>query len=329
MWPWGGGKLRLRQRETMTFMPQRPYLPLGTLRAAVCYPAEPGRFDEAAVVAALERVDLGHLVPSLDRTERWDQQLPMDEQQRLAFARLLPHAPRWVVLDDAVSALSDLHLRRVLSLSDREMVGATLIRLGRDPSWTASGVERCTSSSVRAGPPCAPTCRPGPGRCMLCRPVRARAWPLAAAWRVAWQGRTLGDVKERSEVTNAAQDQNKPRQDARSHPSGKGPPTAAGALIATTVPVGGNAARRPAFGSPKFAAGTLRPWRRQRAIRPCLVIYLVSRSPHSGRSSPAPRLPCAAGRWPPWPSVRWRLRWSPTRSPRRSLWHRRRPGRPD
>jgi hypothetical protein len=104
----------------MTFMPERPYLPLGTLRAAVCYPAEPGRFDEAAVVAALERVDLGDLVPSLDRSERWDRQLPLDEQQRLAFARLLLHAPRWVVLDDAVSALSDLHLRRVLSFCDRE-----------------------------------------------------------------------------------------------------------------------------------------------------------------------------------------------------------------
>ena len=97
MWPWGGGTLRLPPREAMTFIPQRPYLPLGTLRAAVCYPAEPGRFDEAAVSAALERVDLGDLVPSLDRTDRWDRQLPLDEQQRLAFARLLLHAPRWVV----------------------------------------------------------------------------------------------------------------------------------------------------------------------------------------------------------------------------------------
>ena len=61
MWPWGGGTLRLPPREAMTFMPERPYLPLGTLRAAVCYPDEPGHFDEAAVVAALERVDLGHL----------------------------------------------------------------------------------------------------------------------------------------------------------------------------------------------------------------------------------------------------------------------------
>ncbi|MGH6885922.1 MAG: ABC transporter ATP-binding protein/permease, partial [Geminicoccales bacterium] len=116
MWPWGGGTIQLPPRKAMTFMPQRPYLPLGTLRAAVCYPAEPGHFDEAAVVAALERVDLGHLLPSLDRMERWDRQLPLDEQQRLAFARLLLHAPRWVVLDDAISALSETHRRLVLSL---------------------------------------------------------------------------------------------------------------------------------------------------------------------------------------------------------------------
>jgi putative ATP-binding cassette transporter len=132
MWPWGAGTLRLPPRETMTFMPQRPYLPLGTLRAAVCYPAEPGRFDEAAVSAALERVDLGHLVPSLDRTDRWDRQLPLDEQQRLAFARLLLHAPRWVVADDALNALRDSHRRHVLSFCDRELVGMTLIRLSRD-----------------------------------------------------------------------------------------------------------------------------------------------------------------------------------------------------
>jgi putative ATP-binding cassette transporter len=132
LWPWGTGTIRVPPADEQMFLPQRPYLPLGTLRAAVCYPAEPGRFDEAAVVAALERVDLGDLVPSLDRTERWDQQLPLDEQQRLAFARLLLHAPRWVVADDALSALSDSHRRRVLSFCDRELIGVTLIRLGRD-----------------------------------------------------------------------------------------------------------------------------------------------------------------------------------------------------
>jgi vitamin B12/bleomycin/antimicrobial peptide transport system ATP-binding/permease protein len=140
MWPWGAGTIQLPLRESMMFMPQRPYLPLGTLRAAVSYPAEPGRFDDAAVRAALERVDLGHLAPSLDRTERWDRQLSLDEQQRLAFARLLLHAPHWVFLDDAIGALDQDHRRRVLSILERELPGAAVIRLGRDPApdgfWT-------------------------------------------------------------------------------------------------------------------------------------------------------------------------------------------------
>jgi putative ATP-binding cassette transporter len=134
MWPWGAGTIQLPPRETMMFMPQRPYLPLGTLRAAVSYPAEPGRFDDAAVRTALERVDLAHLVSSLDRTERWDRQLSLDEQQRLAFARLLLHAPRWVVLDDATGALDEDHRRLVLSIFERELAGTALIRLGRDPA---------------------------------------------------------------------------------------------------------------------------------------------------------------------------------------------------
>jgi putative ATP-binding cassette transporter len=159
MWPWGSGTLRLPPRKAMTFMPQRPYLPLGTLRAAVCYPAGSGQFDATAVVAALERVDLGHLIPSLDRTERWDRQLPLDEQQRLAFARLLLHAPRWVIADDALSALGDSHRRRVLSFCDRELVGMTLIRLGRDPvlngfwSRTLHTVERTGGPHLRTNQP--------------------------------------------------------------------------------------------------------------------------------------------------------------------------------
>jgi putative ATP-binding cassette transporter len=150
----------------MTFMPQRPYLPLGTLRAAVCYPAEPGHFEEAAVVAALERVDLGHLVPSLDRTDRWDQQLSLEEQQRLAFARLLLHAPRWVVADDALSALGDSHRRLMLSFCDSELVGVTLIRVGRDSVqdgfWdrTLHIIERPGGPNLRSDlPPVAVTAR--------------------------------------------------------------------------------------------------------------------------------------------------------------------------
>jgi putative ATP-binding cassette transporter len=170
MWPWGNGTIQLPPRASMMFMPQRPYLPPGTLRAAVTYPTAPEGYDDAAVRAALERVDLGQLTPALDRTERWDRQLSLDEQQRLAFARLLLHAPRWVLVDDAVGTLDEDHRRLVLSIFERELPDTTVIRLGRDPApdgfW-----DRIVHIVERPGGPCL---RPGPQRRLL-QPAAALA----------------------------------------------------------------------------------------------------------------------------------------------------------
>ena len=153
MWPWGSGTIRLPPRRSMSFMPTRPFLPTGTLRAALSYPAAADRFDPAAVAAAIEGVDLAHLVPLLDRADHWDRELPLDEQQRLAFARLLLHAPRWVVIDDALSAVSEAHRRLVMSVARDRLAGVTLIRLGRDP--VLDGFWDCTLNIVeRPGGPC-------------------------------------------------------------------------------------------------------------------------------------------------------------------------------
>ena len=96
--PWGAGTIHLPPPDTMMFMPPRPYLPLGTLRGGASYPAAPERFDHASVAAALERVGLCHLLLALDREERWDKDLSLRKQQRLAFARLVLHRPSWVIL---------------------------------------------------------------------------------------------------------------------------------------------------------------------------------------------------------------------------------------
>ncbi len=158
MWPWGAGTIRLPPRDAMMFMPQRPYLPPGPLRAAVSYPAEEGQFDDAAVRAALERVDLGHLAPSLDQKERWDRKLSLDEQQRLAFARLLLHAPRWVFFDDAIGALGEDHRHLVLSIFERELADAAVIRFGRE---RAPGTwNRTLHVIARPGEPCLPPVLP-------------------------------------------------------------------------------------------------------------------------------------------------------------------------
>jgi vitamin B12/bleomycin/antimicrobial peptide transport system ATP-binding/permease protein len=155
MWPWGEGTIQLPPRDAMMFMPQRPYLPPGTLRVAVSYPAEPGRFDDAAIRAALERVELGHLAPSLDDEDRWDRKLQLDEQQRLAFARLLLHAPRWVFLDDAIGALAEDHRQLVFSIFEQELVGAAVLRFGRDRA--PDGIwSRILHIIQRPGEPCLP-----------------------------------------------------------------------------------------------------------------------------------------------------------------------------
>ena len=134
LWPWGTGTVRLPERGSLSFMPQRPYLPLGTLRVAICYPADPSRFGDAAVRSALERVGLGRLASLLDRKQRWDKDLELDEQQCLAFARLLLHKPRWLLIDDAMSALDEDRRRTMLSIFERELAGAALIITGRSPA---------------------------------------------------------------------------------------------------------------------------------------------------------------------------------------------------
>jgi vitamin B12/bleomycin/antimicrobial peptide transport system ATP-binding/permease protein len=124
----------------MEYMPPRPYVPLGTLRTGVSYPAAPERFEDLSVARALERVGLRHLAPSLDREERWDQTLSLEEQQCLAFARLLLHRPRWILLDDALGALGALGAldeddrQSMLSIFEDELAASAVVSIGRSPA---------------------------------------------------------------------------------------------------------------------------------------------------------------------------------------------------
>ena len=134
LWPWGTGRIRLPPRDSIMFMPQQPYLPPGALRAAITYPAEPGRFDAGAVGDALRQVRLNYLLPSLDREARWDRELSLDEQQRLACARMTLHAPKWIVLDDAMSAIAEEHRPLLMALFDSPLAGSAVICMSRVPS---------------------------------------------------------------------------------------------------------------------------------------------------------------------------------------------------
>ncbi len=131
LWPWGGGSLQLPPRASMMFMPHRPYLPPGTLRGAIAYPSAPDAFAAGDIEAALARLGLDRLTPALDRERRWDRELSLDDQQRLAFVRLLLHRPRWVFLDDAMGALGDAHRQAVLDLFDEELRGTAVVGISR------------------------------------------------------------------------------------------------------------------------------------------------------------------------------------------------------
>ena len=115
------------------FLPQRPYLPLGTLRAALCYPASPDSFEDAGVREALQRCGLSEFEGDVDRNERWDRTLSLGQQQRVAFARVLLHKPRWIFMDEATSALDDENQASMLTLFTQELAGASVMYIGHRP----------------------------------------------------------------------------------------------------------------------------------------------------------------------------------------------------
>lgn len=131
LWPWGSGKLRMPSGSGMMFLPQRPYLPLGSIRAAVAYPSPPDTFAEEDVKAVLKRVQLDHLIPLINAEERWDKSLSLDQQQRLVFARLLLHKPGYVVLDDVGAALAEEHRQLMYELFKQELGASTVVNITR------------------------------------------------------------------------------------------------------------------------------------------------------------------------------------------------------
>ena len=132
LWPWGSGRIARPPRESMMFLPERAYVPPGTLRTALCYPCATHEFDDAAAVRALTAVGLERLQPLLDTTERWDQRLNDDEKQLLAIARVILQRPQWVVLNEALEILDPASRRRTEALFSGDLARVGLINIGRE-----------------------------------------------------------------------------------------------------------------------------------------------------------------------------------------------------
>jgi vitamin B12/bleomycin/antimicrobial peptide transport system ATP-binding/permease protein len=134
LWPWGSGRILLPPGQTVAFVPQRPYLPMGTLRHAVMYPADATEADDQIIVKAMNRCGLQYLTKALDTAnQRWDQTLSGGERQRIAFCRLLLQKPSIIIMDEATSALDEDSQANLLALLHEDLGSATTISVGHRP----------------------------------------------------------------------------------------------------------------------------------------------------------------------------------------------------
>jgi putative ATP-binding cassette transporter len=126
--------IRLPRGARLLFLPQKPYLPIGALKHAVCYPAEAAARGDEEVAEALRAVGLGHLAQDLARAENWAQVLSGGEQQRLAFARALLNRPDWLFLDEATASLPDDTQAALYGLLKERLPGTTVVSIGHRTS---------------------------------------------------------------------------------------------------------------------------------------------------------------------------------------------------
>ena len=131
LWAHASGEISLPEKARVMFLPQKPYLPLGTLKRALIYPsAEKESPPEERLKKVLQQVELPALVEKLDTAEDWSRILSLGEQQRLAFARVLLSAPEYIFLDEATSALDEPRELEMYELIRRELPKVTVVSVG-------------------------------------------------------------------------------------------------------------------------------------------------------------------------------------------------------
>ena len=144
IWPFGSGRVSRPDGKRTLFLPQKPYLPIGSLRDTVSYPGKPGEFSDEAIVAALRACRLEGLVPRLADQQHWGQQLSPGEQQRLAFARVLLHKPDWLFMDEATSALDEATEKEMYRLLNEHLPHSTFVSIAHRPNVAAFHTRQIT-----------------------------------------------------------------------------------------------------------------------------------------------------------------------------------------
>ena len=152
IWPFGRGEIRASPRARVLFLPQRPYLPIGTLRSVVSYPMPAAGVDDATLREALEAVDLAGLAGRLDEAGHWALQLSPGEQQRIAFARALVQKPDWLFLDEATAAVDEVTEARLYRLVRDRLPGTTLFSVGHRATLRPFHARRLVVERTGNGP---------------------------------------------------------------------------------------------------------------------------------------------------------------------------------
>jgi putative ATP-binding cassette transporter len=134
IWPFGSGRVRVPASGGALFLPQRPYLPLGSLRRAVCYPRDATAFSDTEIAEALEAAGLAHLVRRLDEETAWAQRLSGGEQQRVALARALLLKPDWLFLDEATASLDPEAEARFYTTLRERLPHAAMVSIAHRPA---------------------------------------------------------------------------------------------------------------------------------------------------------------------------------------------------
>jgi len=152
IWPFGRGDIRLPHDGRVLFLPQKPYLPIGTLREVVSYPSPTAVGDDATLRAALQAVGLPELVNRLDESAHWALSLSPGEQQRIAFARALVQKPAWLFLDEATSSLDEESETRLYALLRKQLPGTTVVSVGHRSTLRAFHARQFAVTPSAGGP---------------------------------------------------------------------------------------------------------------------------------------------------------------------------------
>ncbi len=133
IWPYGAGSITLPTGKKIMYIPQKAYMPIGSLKEALIFP-DKGEIDDAKLIAVLKACDLPELISRLHDVSMWSEQLSPGELQRVAIARVLLTKPDWVFLDESTSALDLPHEKMLYELIKKEVPNCSIVSVGHQPS---------------------------------------------------------------------------------------------------------------------------------------------------------------------------------------------------